>query len=494
MPIGQFVKNAAAAGALDILSAAPFLRRPLFRHLGDLAYESVVVRNPRGHPEATQRDKLSMILAMLHSIEQGLARGLIGTAARHKLATVFLAKILFPDSKVRREFVAQHKMTPPGFVTISPTAFCNLRCTGCYAGSDSSQTAALPMSVVKRILDDKVRLWGSHFTVVSGGEPFLYKENGRTLLDLFAEHPDQYFLIYTNGTMITRDVARRLGKLGNATPAISVEGLERETDGRRGQGVFNRVLAAAENLRDAGVPFGISTTVTRANANQLLSDDFLEFWYDRQGALYQWMFQYLPIGRGYDLDLMITPQQRLDLFHRTWDLIRNRHLLIADFWNCGTAANGCIAAGGGYGGGNLYVDWNGSVAICNFNPFTVHNIKDVYASGGDLNTVIFSPLFKAVRKWQREYFYDQGDQSRGNLITPCPYRDHNAMMLALAKAHGARALDDSTTQALEDSAYRVGMAEYGEATAKLTAGFWAESYVQSGNAVHRDVPREHAPA
>lgn len=42
------------------------------------------------------------------------------------------------------------------------------------------------------------------------------------------------------------------------TFAISLEGFKEETDARRGEDVFDRVMQAMDNLREAGVPFGFS--------------------------------------------------------------------------------------------------------------------------------------------------------------------------------------------------------------------------------------------
>jgi len=48
------------------------------------------------------------------------------------------------------------------------------------------------------------------FVVISGGEPFMYKSDGKDLLDMVEAHPDMYFLVYTNGTQIDRETARAL--------------------------------------------------------------------------------------------------------------------------------------------------------------------------------------------------------------------------------------------------------------------------------------------
>jgi len=464
-------------GILDIATSAPILRPSVRKKLESIAYHRAVEVNKDGFPIEVQRDKAAIVTAMIHSVERGLSRGFIGPCARHKLAEVFLGKIMFKPKEARQRFKEQNGILPPAFITISPTARCNLKCTGCYAASDSATRATLPYPVFERILNEKVELWGSHFTVISGGEPFLYKDEGHSLLDMFEKHPDQYFLVYTNGTMITEDVARRLGELGNVTPAISVEGLERETDKRRGKGTFKRILSAFDNLRQAGVPFGISATAFQHNAGSVLDDEFIEFFFEQQGALYEWLFQYMPIGRGFTLKMMVTPQQRLRMYQRTWDLIRNRKLFIADFWNCGTVSNGCIAAGGGWGSGYFYIDWNGSVAPCVFNPFSVHNIKEVYAEGGDLNTVVLSPFGEKIRIWQRDYFFDKPNDQKGNLIAPCPYRDHHRKMRAIIDSNHAAPIDENGRLALADHEYDEGMVNYGKEFGSLSYRIWEDHYL-----------------
>jgi len=168
-------------------------------------------------------------------------------------------------------------------------------------------------------------------------------------------------MTYTNGTLITKDVARRIAECGNISPAISVEGFEKETDARRGEGTHRRIITAMENLRNAGVPFGISITITKKNAHVALSDDFVDFYFNTQGAMYGWIFQYMPIGRGVATELMITPEQRLDLFKREQELIEETDLFLVDFWNGGLDSVGCLSAG--RPGGYFYIDWSGNTLL-----------------------------------------------------------------------------------------------------------------------------------
>jgi MoaA/NifB/PqqE/SkfB family radical SAM enzyme len=477
MNITEIIPRKAEVGLINLAASTSFLRSTTAKVLEQVVYYHSKNLDNNYFPQGVKNDKVSILKAMIHSTETGLSRGLIGSESWNKLTEVLLGKIMLKPKERRRLFKEKHGMNPPGFLLISPTARCNLKCKGCYAGSDATREATLPYDIVNRILNEKVKLWGSNFTVISGGEPFMYRDNGKTLLDIFEQHPDQYFLVYTNGTLITPDVAKRLGELGNVTLAISVEGFEKETDDRRGKGVFKRILKAFENLRREGVPFGISTTAFKHNCESIQNDEFIKFFFEEQGALYQWIFQYMPIGRSYTLDMMVTPEQRMDMYNRTWELVRERNLFVADFWNSGVVSSGCIAAGGAYGGGYFYIDWNGSVAPCAFNPFSLHNIKEVYAEGGDLNTVCFDSLMTETRHWQRDYYDDRSLDQKGNLFVPCPIRDHHGEMRAVIDKVKAKPIDEDGKHALADSDYGRGMIEYGEKVDCLSCSLWKEHYL-----------------
>lgn len=91
----------------------------------------------------------------------------------------------------------------------------------------------MSLELIDRILTESQEIEAYLYTT-SGGEPFI----GLDLLDLYAKHNDCEFLVYTNGTLIDDSLAERLAELGNVGPAISVEGFEEETDGRRGNALI----------------------------------------------------------------------------------------------------------------------------------------------------------------------------------------------------------------------------------------------------------------
>ena len=451
------------------------IRRKFLKTAEKKLYEEVVIKNVTKRPHRVQEEKYFMMRNMLNSMDRLFQEERISNQALNGLLKILVGEILLSDIDRRKRAYQEHKKAFPGFVTISPTKLCNLCCKGCYAASTTKDQAKLDYEIFDRIIDEKTRLWKSHFTVISGGEPFLYKDKGKGLLDIARAHSDNYFLVYTNGPLIDEDLAARLAEVGNITPAISVEGLEKETDARRGKGVYEKILEAFENLRGAGVPFGISVTATRDNAEVVVSDEFIDFYFKDQGVTYAWIFQYMPIGRGYDVNLMVTPEQRLHMFQREQTLIRDQGVFIADFWNSGPVSSGCISAG--REGGYFYIDWNGDVMPCVFFPYTADNIVEVYRRGGNIDDVLNSALFKSIRSWQRDYNYMKPAHEVGNEIVPCPIRDHYLAANEAIKESHARAADVAAEEALKDQGYCQAMAFYGQSVSRLTDVIWEEKYI-----------------
>lgn len=339
----------------------------------------------------------------------------------------------------------------PWFFVISPTARCNLTCVGCYAGNYSKQED-LSFELVDRIFNEAKDL-GIYFVTVSGGEPFMWPH----LLDIMEKHHDMFFQIYTNGTLITKDVANRLGKLGNAAPAISIEGFEKETDARRGEGTFKRIMEAMDNLRNAGVPFGFSATPTKLNIETLMSDEFIDLMIEK-GCSIGWFFQYVPIGRKPDVSLMATPEQRFRLRRRSIEIRKTKPIFIGDFWNDGPYVGGCIC--GARQGGYFHINCHGDVEPCVFLQFSVDNIKDK-----KLIDVIQSPFFKAFQDAQP---YREND----NLLTPCALIDNPQVLRDIVTKFNAKPSYNSSMDVINDPEIISFLDNYTKEYRKLVDPIW----------------------
>ncbi len=438
-------------------------------------YQKFVVGNPENMPVRIQEIRCKALGNLFHAVDRALADGRISTGVRRAILKNFIGGLIIGEKDRQRPFIEAHGYAPPTFLTISPTKRCNLQCKGCYAASSAKNDNTLAYSTFSRALQDKKNEWGSRFTVISGGEPLMYRSEGKDLFDILRENRDQYFMMYTNATLIDKEAARKMAELGNLTPAISVEGWEKETDERRGQGVFRKIQQAMENLREVGVPFGVSVTVTRNNVETVLSEEFMDYYFNQQGAIYGWIFQYMPIGRSFAVDLMVTPEQRKWMLDKEIQMIFERDLFLLDFWNGGPMSLGCISAG--RSGGYFYIDWNGNIAPCVFFPYYLENIDDIYQKGRSLSDVLELPYFRKIRDWQANY--RQSGERVKNLFMPCPMRDHHAFAHETIKEFNAKPMDEDAARAIADPDYRKRMEEYDENTAKLLDPLW-EQEIYSG--------------
>lgn len=416
-------------------------------------------------------DRTAMGLAIMGSVDRALSGKRLSDAYIQSILQILVKGLFFEqgNQSAAARFKEQYGMRAPSFLLLSPGKVCNLRCTGCYADS-TEQAKALDWDIVDRMICEAKDLWGARFFVISGGEPFAYRSAGKGILDLIEKHSDCMFLAYTNATLIDAAVSQRLSKAGNLLLAISVEGWRERTDARRGAGVYDKVLGTMALLRQNGVPFGISLTGTRDNAEEILSEAFIDF-FMQQGALFAWLFQYMPIGRAFTLDLMVTPRQRAWMWRRSWEIVREKRFFIADFWNHGTVCDGCLSAGGHGAGGYFYIDWNGAVSPCVFMPYSPVNIKDVYARGGTLNDVWQEPFFRALRGWQTDY-----KKHNHNGLAPCPNRDHHDELEQLLRTYRPRPADANALETLTDPGYTAGLAAYHQEFEAITGDIWETHY------------------
>ncbi len=427
-------------------------------------------------PGKVNLERYYMGRALLNSIGKALDDSSISPQCMQALTNIFLGRILLEGIHARRSFESMHGFRPPCFVTISPTNNCNLKCKGCYAG-DIYKRHSLRYDVFDRVITEIKKEFGAYFFVISGGEPFIYRDGGKTLFDILEKHSDAYFMAYTNSTLISDAAAKKLSQLGNFSPAISVEGFEAETDARRGTGTFRKIMAAMDNLKKYGVPFGFSATPTRYNADTLLSDEFINFYFNEKGAMYGWYFQYMPIGRNPSLELMVTPEQRYRMLKRIWKLVEEKYLFIADFWNSGTASDGCMAAA--RGGGYFYIMWDGTITPCVFIPFRdkdCGNLYELYGNGKTITEAIKSPFFERLRKWQDDYWIKQPREKCGNLLVPCAIRDNSEDFYRIVKTAGAIPVDEGAEKYLEFIEKGI-MPEYNSRYRQYADPLWNKEYL-----------------
>ncbi len=451
-------------------------RRLLFKQLDKKLYHSIVEEGSKTNLKMVQIKKYQWVRALLKQLLKNYDKGYISSSVAKKILET-LGPNFFPEflSKFREPFIKKYKVDPPTFIVVSPTQKCNLKCTGCYAASSPESLETLDFNVFDRILKENHDIFGSRFVTISGGEPLLYQSQGKTLFDIFKKYNDTYFIFYTNGTLITKKIAEKLAELGNASPQISVEGLEKETDERRGKGIFKKILKVISILREVGLPFVISVTATKKNIKTLLSDKFYDFWFEKQGASYMWNFQLMPIGRGKEVfQLMPSPKERVKLY-RKWEEVLEKGYPVADFWNSGVLSDGCIAYG--RGGGYFYIDWSGNIMPCVFIPYYVDNVYELYKKGKTLADALFSEFFKRGREWQKKYGLSHLKNPE-NWLMPCSIRDNYQYFRESILTENAKGENEFAQEAKDSKEYFDALVKYDKELKSLTQSIWEKEYIK----------------
>lgn len=190
----------------------------------------------------------------------------------------------------------------PPFLFISVISSCQLRCQGCWVDV-AAPMKKLSLDELNRIVGD-AKAHGNAYFGILGGEPFMHPQ----LLELFAAHPDCYFQVFTNGQLITDEIARDLARLGNVTPLISIEGSQVVSDERRGRlQVLDKTLRGLEACRRHGLLIGVATSVCQTNV-ELVSEAWLRRLID-MGVHYVWFHTYRVVGPNPNPQLALTPEQ-----------------------------------------------------------------------------------------------------------------------------------------------------------------------------------------
>ena len=206
------------------------------------------------------------------------------------------------------------------------TLRCNSACFHCGSRCTPQSPDGLPVQEYLRVLDQVKERYGNRMTQVclTGGEPLLYKDFF-TLAQEIRERGFRWGMT-SNGTLISRDTARRLHETGMGTISISVDGLPETHDRLRGMpGGFERTMEGVQNLIEEGGFHAIQVTTVINHQNIEELDALFDYFADVD--IDSWRVIGLePIGRALEHpDLLLTPEDQRRLF----TFIREKR--IADF-------------------------------------------------------------------------------------------------------------------------------------------------------------------
>lgn len=346
------------------------------------------------------------------------------------------------SKRLRAEMMKDGIKVPP-FMILSITRSCNLRCLGCYAAASQQHAllggcgagadalgpdvgvrsvghgCGLELSEWRRIVAEASGL-GVFGFIIAGGEPFMMPG----FIDLCREFRDRFFIVLTNGTCIGRAEVEALKRVTNLVVVISIEGGREQTDARRGVGVHEMAIGTMHELGKAGVPFGLSVTVTRNNFRYWMDARNLDA-FIAKGAKLAVFIEYIPTGPGLagpDVP-QLTPRERQQFRACMLDYRERRPVYIIHSPGDEELLGGCVSAGRGF----AHVTAEGDLTPCPVSRIATHNLKR-----SSLREGLASSLFVEIR--ESEHLLE----TEG---VPCALLAHPEAVEELARKVGAYRTD-----------------------------------------------------
>lgn len=238
------------------------------------------------------------------------------------------------------------------------TMRCNLRCVHCYIPRDQKEIE-LNTDEVKKILDE-IAANGCLWLLITGGEPLVRPD----FLELYTYAKKSGFLItlFTNGTLITSEVADYFATWRPFSVEISLYGATKETYEKITgiPGSYEKCLQGINLLVERRVPLKLKTMVMALNEHELsamkdlATQSGLHFAYDPvlnpklDGSKDPYRYR-LSVEEVVDLD--VQDKKRADAWRRFWKKFqkakRSEYL-----YNCGAGQN------------RFHIDAYGRLNIC----------------------------------------------------------------------------------------------------------------------------------
>jgi len=335
--------------------------------------------------DATNRSNLKR---SLHVIFSGGKRTIRILAARPSLILAG-ARIHLHQKRAAnvRQKARECGLDVPVMMLVSITSRCNLSCRGCYMLQRKPRPEPEMTLDELRLVVSQAEEIGISVISLVGGEPLVRMNE---VMNLARSFPQTLFTLNTNGMLIDEGIADELAGCVNLVPFISLEGFKEETDRRRGEGVYDRVLAACSLLSTRLLFFGCAVTVSRNTISEVLGESFIRTMIGAGARAFIYI-QYVPAEPGTE-DLVPTPEQRELVIRSMQEFNRKYPAFFIGIPGDMEMFGGCLAAGRGF----VHVNPYGDLEPCPLVPLSDANLITL-----PLKEALQSHLLKTIRQNHR---------------------------------------------------------------------------------------------
>ena len=339
----------------------------------------------RGHFMAKQ-------LELQKHIESGVEKivsDTIKATLKNPKEAAFMAKFAIASNKASKTRLKYEEegLHVPGFLIASITSACNLHCAGCYSRHNHATVDEAPVKQLsneewEKIFDEASEL-GVSFILLAGGEPMMR----RKVIETAGKKKDIIFPIFTNGTYIDEKYFELLDKCRNLVPVLSIEGEQKTTDERRGEGIYETVLKNMECFKAKGLIFGASITMTTENYEEVTSKEYIDK-LKEMGCKLIIFIEFVPVTE--EASCLAPGDKERSYVEKAVDDYRseNDDIVLLCFPGDELSMGGCMAAGREF----FHINSHGDAEPCPFSPYSDINVKDT-----SLKEAIRSSLFQRLQ-------------------------------------------------------------------------------------------------
>jgi radical SAM protein with 4Fe4S-binding SPASM domain len=200
----------------------------------------------------------------------------------------------------------------PLHVTWNITNRCNLNCIHCSQNSGRKTSDELNL---KEKLDVVDQLADANCAVIlfCGGEPLMSKDFFP--LVKYACERGLVIEVVSNGTLITKGIAKKIAKIGIDYIAVSLDGATKETHEKiRGKDTYEKTIQGIKNCIGENIMTLVSTTLTKNNYKEI--DDIIDL-SKSLGAKRMSLVDFVPVGRGMKIiDLDPPPKIKYEVLRK----------------------------------------------------------------------------------------------------------------------------------------------------------------------------------
>lgn len=306
---------------------------------------------------------------------------------KNPLRAYYLLKVLRRQKKAalkRLDSEAGGLHVPPA-ILISVTDRCNIRCQGCFPlGRHALPRIELDERKLRSIFAEAQTL-GISLILLIGGEPLVRRE----MLEIPRDFPDIVFPLFTNGLLIDERILEKMAGVKNLIPIISLDGFRRETDRRRGEGVYDRLLNVIARIHQRGLFWGASFMVTAANWEVVTDHRFVKL-LTASGCKVFFYVEYNPTEDG-PQEWVLSADQRAVAMGAIESLRFRIPATFIAFPGDEEKFGGCLSAGRGF----VHISPDGHIEPCPFLPYSDTSLNEASLAQG-----LQSEFFKLLRERQ----------------------------------------------------------------------------------------------